>query len=318
VLDIGSNTVHLLVVDAHHGAAPLPAASHKIEMRLAEHVDADGSISATGISDLLDFVQHAREFGEDQGVEAMIAFATSAIREAPNGAEVMRLLHEATGLQVTVLSGEDEARTTFLAVRRWFGWSSGSLLVVDIGGGSLELACGADEEPSTALSLPLGAGRLTRGFVTTDPVDSHELKAMRKHVRSEVGKVAGSFARGPQWRHAVATSKSLKQLARITGAPPSSDGPYAARLLKREDIEPLVHRLAAMTTLERMALPGVSPGRAAQLTAAAVVADAVMDLLDVDVLEVCPWALREGLILRHLDALDDAITATVVQPRVDG
>jgi exopolyphosphatase/guanosine-5'-triphosphate,3'-diphosphate pyrophosphatase len=304
VLDIGSNTVHLLVVDAHHGAAPLPAASHKIEMRLAEHVDADGAITPDGVAELVEFASHAREFAEDQGVEATIAFATSAVREAPNGAEVMERLRDAVGLDVAVLSGEDEARTTFLAVRRWFGWSSGSLLVVDIGGGSLELAVGPDEEPSEALSLPLGAGRLTRLFATTDPLAHRELKAMRKHVRAELGRAAGRIVRAPSWRHAVATSKSLKQLARIAGAAPSSEGPFVPRLLKREDVERLVEGLAAMSAEERVQLPGVSPGRARQLPAAAVVADAVMDLLDIDVLEVCPWALREGLILRHLDALD--------------
>jgi exopolyphosphatase/guanosine-5'-triphosphate,3'-diphosphate pyrophosphatase len=314
VLDIGSNTVHLLVVDAHHGAAPLPAASHKVEMRLAEHVSADGSITPDGIHELVEFASHAREFADDQGVEATIAFATSAVREAPNGAVVLDRLREAVGLDVTVLSGEDEARTTFLAVRRWFGWSSGSLLVVDIGGGSLELAVGPDEEPTAALSLPLGAGRLTRDFVTSDPVAHDDLKRLRKHVRSELGRIAGEIARAPQWQHAVATSKSLKQLARIAGAAPTSEGPFVPRMLKREDVEGLVESLSAMTTAERVSLPGVSPGRAHQLPAAAVVADAVMDLLGVDVLEVCPWALREGLILRHLDALDDVPAPSLTSP----
>lgn len=310
VLDIGSNTVHLLVVDAHHGAAPLPAASQKVELRLAEHVDVDGAINAVAIDALLDFVRQAREFADDQGVESMIAFATSAIREAPNGLEVLERLRAAVGIEVSVLSGVDEARTTFLAVRRWFGWSSGSLLVVDIGGGSLEIAGGADEEPSLAVSVPLGAGKLTRDFALGDGLRGREIKAVRKHVRAEVGRLAGQFARDTQWRHAVATSKSLKQLARIAGAAPSSEGPFVPRLLKRHDLEALVSELAAMSTAERAQLPGVSPGRAAQLPAAAVVADAVMDLLDIEVLEVCPWALREGLILRHLDALDDVVTPT--------
>jgi exopolyphosphatase/guanosine-5'-triphosphate,3'-diphosphate pyrophosphatase len=85
-------------------------------------------------------------------------------------------------------------------------------------------------------------------------------------------------------------------------------------MLKREDVEGLVESLSAMTTAERVSLPGVSPGRAHQLPAAAVVADAVMDLLGVDVLEVCPWALREGLILRHLDALDDVPAPSLTSP----
>ena len=303
MLDVGSNTVHLLVVDAHPGAAPIPAASHKLELRLAEHVDADGAIDAGGVENLVEFVREAVEFAEDQGVQAMVGFATSAIREAPNGAMVLTQLRDAVGVDVTVLSGEDEARTTFLAVRRWFGWSSGDLLVVDIGGGSLEVASGPDEDPELALSLPLGAGRLTRQFVSGDEVSDAELKAMRKHVRAELGAVAGQMTRRSRWRHTVATSKSLKQLARINGAPPTSEGLFVPRLLKRQDVSGMAQRLAAMPALERAELPGVSFGRAPQLPAAAIVAEAAMDLLDIDVLEVCPWALREGLILRYLDAM---------------
>jgi exopolyphosphatase/guanosine-5'-triphosphate,3'-diphosphate pyrophosphatase len=305
VLDIGSNSVHLLVVDAYHGAAPLPAASRKVELRLAEHLDADGSIDAGGAAMLHGFALEARDFADDQGVESMIAFATSAVRDAPNGLDVLAAVTEALGVEVSVLSGEDEARTTFLAARRWFGWSSGDLMLVDIGGGSLELARGRDEEPEVAISLPLGAGRLTREFVVGEALTDSELKRTRKHVRAEVGRVAGAFGRGPMFSRAVATSKSLKQLARISGAAPSSEGPYAPRILRRVDVADLVSRLAAMTWQERAALPGVSVSRAPQLPAAAVVADAVMDLLGIDEFEVCPWALREGLILRHLDLLDD-------------
>ena len=109
---------------------------------------------------------------EDQGVEDLLAFATSAIREAPNGDEVLGRVLDESGVDLQVLSGEDESRLTFLAARRWFGWSSGRLLVIDIGGGSLELAAGLDEEPDAALSLPLGAGRLTRASLHRDPPDA--------------------------------------------------------------------------------------------------------------------------------------------------
>ncbi|HEX7715663.1 MAG TPA: Ppx/GppA family phosphatase, partial [Marmoricola sp.] len=143
VLDIGSNTGHLLVVDAHGGAAPMPASSYKEPLRLAEHLDSDGAVGAKGVAALTEFVGNALELAEDKGCEETYAFATSAIREASNVDEVLDHVREATGKQVVVLSGEDEARLTFLAVRRWFGWSSGRLGVFDIGGGSLEIAAGA-------------------------------------------------------------------------------------------------------------------------------------------------------------------------------
>ena len=195
VLDVGSNTVHLLVVDAHHGAAPVPAHSHKTEMRLAEHIVDGERISRTGIDTLVSFVHSAQDVAEDFGVTEMMAFATSAIREASNGDAVLREVRERTGIELEVLSGDDEARLTFLAVRRWYGWSSGRLLVLDIGGGSLEIAVGADEVPDVAVSVPLGAGRLTRAFLTKDPARPDDVKAMRKHARATIADVAAPDAR---------------------------------------------------------------------------------------------------------------------------
>src|SRR6476661_8439461 len=150
VIDVGSNTVHLLVVDAHAGAHPLPAYSHKIELRLSEYVEDDGHIATAGADRLVEFVHECLVIAEDRGVEDVLAFATSAIREAPNGEKVLARVRDETDTDLQVLSGPDEARLTFLAVRRWFGWSSGHLVVVDIGGGSLELAAGrgpADPRP---------------------------------------------------------------------------------------------------------------------------------------------------------------------------
>src|SRR5664280_1835434 len=140
VVDVGSNTVHLLVVDAVRGGHPLPAHSHKIELRLAENVEVDGSISATGERKLTEFVAECCTIAEDQGIEQTFAFATSAMRDAPNSAAVVERIERATGIRLNLLDGPDEARLTFLAVRRWFGRSSGTLALFDIGGGSLEIA----------------------------------------------------------------------------------------------------------------------------------------------------------------------------------
>ena len=301
VIDVGSNTVHLLVVDAHVGAHPLPASSHKIELRLAEHVDHDGSIDRWGADALVAFTRECLTFAEDQGVEDLLAFATSAIRDAPNGEAVLARVLDETGVELQVLSGADESRLTFLAVRRWFGWSSGRLLVVDIGGGSLELAAGIDEVPDVALSLPLGAGRLTRSALADDPPTPGQVKALRKHVRADIARVLRDVNKAGVPDRYVGTSKTLRSLARVTGAARSGDGPYAVRTLGRAHVTSLVERLAEMSNAERSKLPGVSEERAPQLLAGAVVADAVMDLLGIERLDICPWALREGVILRRLD-----------------
>ncbi len=311
MLDVGSNTVHLLVVDAHPGAHPLPASSHKTDLHLAEHLLDDGSIGPTGATALLDFVGEALTVAEDQGCQQVLAFATSAIREAPNGEQVLAMVSERTGVELRVLSGADEARLTFLAVRRWFGWSSGRLLVLDIGGGSLEVAVGLDEEPDVATSLPLGAGRLTRDHLPGDPPSAEAVKSLRRKVRADVAQIVREVSRAGHADRVVGTSKTLRSLARIAGAAPSSDGVHAARTLRRADVSAWLPRLAAMTSAERAALPGVAPARAPQLLAGAVVAEAAMDLLGVDRLEICPWALREGIILRRLDTIDDPSRATL-------
>ena len=303
VLDVGSNTVHLLVVDAHRGAAPLPAYSHKTELRLAEHLDKDGKIAQSGADGLVEFIKEATELAEDKGCESVLAFATSALREAPNGEKVLDRVRKETEIDLQVLTGQDEARLTFLAVRRWFGWSSGRLAVFDIGGGSLEIAAGSDEEPTVAVSVPLGAGRLTREGLRSDPPDKDEVRALRKRIRIEMAAVAGTVLRAGRPQRAVATSKTFRSLARICGAAPSVDGPYVPRSLDRDDLSEWMPKLTKMSAADRAELPGVSAGRSSQLVAGAMVADAVMDLFDLPSLEICPWALREGVILSRLDQL---------------
>ncbi|MFF6775256.1 Ppx/GppA family phosphatase [Streptomyces sp. NPDC012637] len=303
VLDVGSNTVHLLVVDAHPGARPLPAHSHKAELRLAELLDERGAIADAGVERLVGTVRGALTAAEDKGCEEVLPFATSAVREASNADDVLARVYAETGIALQVLTGEEEARLTFLAARRWFGWSAGKLFLLDIGGGSLEVAFGIDEEPDAAVSLPLGAGRLTKGWLPGDPPETDDVKALRRHVRAQIARTVGEFSRFGRPDHVVATSKTFKQLARIAGAPGSGEGLYVERTLSRESLEEWVPRLAAMSSSERAVLPGVSEGRAAQLLAGALVAEGAMDLFGVDRLEICPWALREGVILRRLDHL---------------
>lgn len=307
VLDIGSNTGHLLVVDAHRGAAPLPAFSHKEPLRLAEHLDDGGAVTQAGIDALADFTSQAQRVAEEKGCEDMLAFATSAVRDAVNSEAVLAEVERRTGLGIAVLSGEDEARLTFLAVRRWLGWSAGRLWVFDIGGGSLEVAGGADEEPDVAWSLPLGAARLARQHLTGDRPEEEVLRELRRQVRAEIARDAGRLLRLGAPDHAAATSKTFRSLARICGAAPSAEGPLVARSLPLAELTEWIPKLTAMTPEELCALPGVSANRTHQIVAGALVAEAVMDLFGLPALEICPWALREGVILERLDQLDGLI-----------
>jgi exopolyphosphatase/guanosine-5'-triphosphate,3'-diphosphate pyrophosphatase len=309
VLDVGSNTVHLLVVDAYPGARPMPAFSHKAELKLAAHLQDGSTLSGPGEASLRSVVEEALLVAEDKGAEDIIAFATSAVREAANGEQVLARIRKQTGAQINVMTGQEEARLTFLAARRWFGWSSGRLLMIDIGGGSLEVASGVDEEPEAVASLPLGAGRLTRDWISADPPSPQEIRRLRKHVRAEIARGTGGMLRQGAPDHVVGTSKTFRQLARIAGAAPSGEGPYVKRVLRHSDVAALAERLPAMKQAERAKLPGVSAGRSPQLPAGAIVADAILDLLGVDQIELCPWALREGVILRRLDMLAQGLGA---------
>jgi exopolyphosphatase / guanosine-5'-triphosphate,3'-diphosphate pyrophosphatase len=303
VLDLGSNTVHLLVVDAHPGARPLPAFSHKEELHLADHLDADNRLSQECRDRLVEFVREAMRIAEDKGVQELLAFATSAVRDAANGDELLARIEDETKINIQVLPGAEESRLTFHAARRWFGWSAGRLLLLDIGGGSLEIAAGPDEDPLVAVSLPLGANRLTRDWLTDDPPSRDEVRRLRKHVRAEIAAAASAVRSAGTPDRAVATSKTFRQLARIAGAAPYSAGPYVQRVLRHADVAELAERLPKTRIADRAQLPGVSRLRAPQLAAGAIVADAAMDILAVRDLEICPWALREGVILRRLDML---------------
>ncbi|QNN51238.1 Ppx/GppA phosphatase family protein [Nocardioides mesophilus] len=302
VLDIGSNTGHLLVVDAHGGAAPLPAFSFKEPLRLAEHLDPSGAVTERGIEALTSFVGDALVVAGDKGCEEMLGFATSAIRDATNSEDVLGHVRKQTGVDIEVLPGEDEARLTFLAVRRWFGWSSGRLAVFDIGGGSLEIAVGSDEAPDGAQSLPLGAGRLTRDWLA-DGRTEESARELRLKIRADIARDAGALLRGGTLDHPCATSKTFRSLARICGAPSSSEGPLVRRVLPAHVLAGKIPALLRMDDEQLADLPGVSTGRAHQLVAGALVADAVMDIFDLPELEICPWALREGIILERLDQI---------------
>jgi exopolyphosphatase / guanosine-5'-triphosphate,3'-diphosphate pyrophosphatase len=307
VLDVGSNTVHLLVVDAHQGAHPTPMHDDRWLLRLAEQIGDDGMLSKAGEKALLKAVQEACDQAAKQGCDELLALVTSAIRDAENGLEVLGRVRERTGVDLQVLTGEDEARLTFLAVRRWFGWSAGRLLVLDIGGGSLELASGVDEDPEVALSVPLGAGRLTRRFLPAardgGRPDLEALTELDEHARDLLKPAAKELCDTGRPDLVAATSKTFRTLARLTGAAPYSAGLQVDRELTLAGLDQLVGFVSRIESAALAELRGVSPDRAHQVPAGAVVAAATMRALDVPCVRICPWALREGVILRRLDSL---------------
>jgi len=301
VLDVGSNTVHLLVVDARRGAHPWPVYSDKRMLRLAERVGPDGALPADAVDELVTAVAWARAAARQHGVDELLAVATSAVREATNAGEVGRRVRAEAGVDLRVLSGPDEARLTFLAVRRWFGWSAGRLLVLDIGGGSLEIAAGLDEEPDTVLSRPLGAGRLIRDRFTADPPPVREVDDLRALVARHLTGIELA-----EWDRAVATSTTFRTLARLAGAAPGHAGLRVPRVLTRTGLHQVLRVIQRLPSEALAELDGVRPERAPQLLAGAVVAEEAMIQLGIDRVHICPWALREGVVLHRLDTLPPA------------
>lgn len=313
VLDLGSNTVHLLLLDVYPGSRPEAFASHKTDLRLVRYVDAQGRISDEGRDALTAFVIEARDFAAAHGADDLLAFATSAIREAGNGAEVLEHVQSRSGVTLTEISGDQEAAVTYFAVRRWFGWGAGTVLDLDIGGGSFEMAIGHDGLPSAAVSVPLGASRMTRRFFPEHPPQPEQSRRMRKHVRRTLEPAVETILAQGRPDLVAGTSKTFRSLARICGAAPSGAGQCVQRTLHREDLRLWTRRMEAMTVAERSQLPGVSETRAEQILAGGIVAETVLDMLDVDQVRICPWALREAVILRRMDRLS-ADPHTVLYP----
>ncbi|MGH3562294.1 MAG: hypothetical protein ACRDTN_10995 [Mycobacterium sp.] len=316
VLDVGSNTVHLLVVDAHRGGHPTPMSSTKATLRLAEATDSSGKITRRGADKLLSTIDEFAKIAASSGCAELMAFATSAVRDAPNSERVLARVRAETGVELQVLPGEDESRLTFLAVRRWFGWSAGRINNLDIGGGSLELCNGVDEEPEVALSLQLGAGRLTREWLADDPPGRRRVAMLRDWLDTELAEATATVLDAGRPDLAVATSKTFRSLARLTGAAPSAAGPRVKRTLTATGLRQLISFISRMTTADRAELEGVSAERAPQIVAGALVAEASMRALSIETVEICPWALREGLILRRLDSEADG-AASVETSSVD-
>ncbi|AJC13002.1 Ppx/GppA phosphatase family protein [Corynebacterium pseudotuberculosis] len=265
------------------------------------YLDKKGAITAAGVDKLVDSVAEAAALAQQLGCEELMPFATSAVRSATNSDEVLAEVARHTGINLEVLSGTDEAKLTFLAVRRWYGWSAGRIINLDIGGGSLEMSTGENENPDAAFSLDLGAARLTHDWFDTDPPERRKINLLRDFIDAELVESAKILRTYGEARLAVGTSKTFRTLGRLTGASPSPAGLFIKRELSAPGLRQLIAFISRMTAADRAELEGVSANRSQQIVAGALVAEAAMRALGIEHLEICPWALREGVILRRME-----------------
>ena len=314
VLDVGSNTVHLVVVDGQPDGTFVPVARERETLRLAEAAFPAMLLPEEAVKRLTETVARMRTRADALHADALVGFATSAIREARNGVEALGRVREATGLAVTVLPGVEEARLTYVAARRWTAFSARRLLVVDIGGGSLEVAAGELDRPEIAESLPLGATRLSRRFVRSDPVHPEELVALRVHALALLGPLAERIRAHP-YEVVCATSKTFRNLGQLARALPEAPTPphtfgfagidgRTAPVLTREALDVVAGYLAATTARQRSRLAGLDELRARSVVAGSQIAALVMQAFGLNQLVLAPWALREGVTLTELARRD--------------
>ncbi|WP_367138090.1 Ppx/GppA phosphatase family protein [Saccharothrix sp. HUAS TT1] len=302
VLDVGCFSAHLVVV----AGSPLhPVVSHKTRLRLDRALDRHNRLRPEGVDQVVTAVRTAHRAAEKAGVAGIVPFATSVIRDAPNADQVIAEVARRTGTRLRVLPGKEEARLAYRAARQWFGWHAGPLLVLDVGGGTVELAAGEDAEPSLTRSLPFGARTTTRRLAVAGTVARDHRGLAREQVLVHDRVIAALEGTSTAGHRAVGCSKVFQQLARLAGARPQHEGPFVPRVLRLEDLRGWIPRLARMPAPKRARLPGISRHRAEQSLAGALVAEALMVATGQDEVEICPWSTREGLLLSLLGAGDD-------------
>ncbi|WP_405726712.1 hypothetical protein OG607_23320 [Streptomyces sp. NBC_01537] len=300
MLDVGCHSALLTVAQRRHGGDMEPVLSRKVRLHLHETLDAKGRLGKSGVRSVQEAVAETLAGGREPLPE-VYAFATSVIRDAPNREEILAQVARVTGTRLRVLSGEEEARLAYVAARRWAGEQAGALLVLDIGGGTVEIAAGTSEQPEAVLSLPLGARTITRDWKLSEALSSkRRLAEVRQHLRDYLSAVPDLPRLEPGGR-AVACSKTFTQLARYATAARSRSSRTPQRLTLA-DVRASVAVLAGKGSAGRGRLPGISRHRAGQSLAGALVAEALMEACQAKSVEICPWSTREGLLLERLAA----------------
>jgi exopolyphosphatase / guanosine-5'-triphosphate,3'-diphosphate pyrophosphatase len=296
VLDVGCFSAHLVVVGPEPRTLRRPLLSHKVRLRLDRAMDPAGRIDATGIDLIVDAVNQIRERLDQVRLSTFVPYATSCVRDAVNVEEVVATVARHTGVVLRLLSGEHEARLSYLAARHWLD-SDHPLAVLDVGGGTIEMAVGDSAQPVFAHSLPLGARTLTRaGLNSLDRVPEMRVELRQRIIDSVPDDVLAAFTDST----GIGCSTVFRQLAKLGGAHTRRTGPPRLRLT---DLRTWIPRLAELPPRRRAELPGISRHRARQSLAGAVVAEALMTATNHDVIRICPWSSKEGLLINLLDEM---------------
>jgi len=302
-IDIGTNSVHMVIVKIDPVLATFTiTAREKDTVRLGERDPKTGNLSAPAMARAIAALKRCRDLAQSSNVDYLIAVATSATREASNGAEFLERIEQEVGLKVDLISGQEEARRIYLGVLSGMDFNHQPHLIIDIGGGSTELILADRQEPRFLSSTKIGAVRLTRDFVQSDPISPTELASLRAYVRGMLERPIDELRHwiqpGERVR-LVGTSGTIETLAMVTALQQQKEipNPLQGYELQRRDIRDWVKRFATLTYDQRLAIPGLSDKRAEIILAGAVILLEAMTMLNLDCLVICERALREGVIV---------------------
>jgi exopolyphosphatase / guanosine-5'-triphosphate,3'-diphosphate pyrophosphatase len=310
-IDLGTNSFHLLVVDAGPDGSFVPLVREKEMLRLGDDVTKEGRISRDASRRALATLRRFRALADGAGATRVVACATSAFREASNGRRLAEMLAAETGIEARIIDGETEASLIYSAVQASVLMEKEPVLAFDLGGGSLEVMVGDSETLWWADSLPLGVARLTAEVVRHDPLSRGDQRRLRKQIIARLEPVAGQIAElfpvgapgGPAL--AVGSGGTFCDLARMVAYRRSGTIPVSVNqfTFSRLEFFELHEQLMAALASERRRMPGLELRRADLVPAGAMLLATAMELFGFDELTVSEWALREGMVIDSLRTL---------------
>ncbi len=296
-IDIGTNSVRLLVVDAHGTDDYRLVDDEKMTTRLGEGLNSTGALSPEAIDRTMQAVARLKTIAEGRGATRIAAVATSAAREATNGGEFIARLRDELGIRPEVVDGLAEAELAYLSVQHNFHLPNERVACLDIGGGSLELIFTIGPVIQEVFSLPLGAVRLTEQFVHSDPVNNKDWKALRRHVRAEIERAL--IGRDLAATVLIASGGTISSLARVIA---NQRGDHLSRVhgysTNRSYVKRAMDLFRSVDVNARRGIPGLSPDRADIIFAGSVVVNEVLRYLGLNAIVVNEHGIREGLIMR--------------------
>src|SRR6478609_5115227 len=306
-MDLGSNSFHLLVADAQPDGHIDPIVQEKEMLRLGDVVTAYGSIPSTAAEQAIATVRRFRLLADAASADEIHARATSAIRRAENGGELVDRIEDETGVIVDVISGLEEARLIFGAVRAAVVLDPAPAVCFDLGGGSLEVMVGDSSGLMWATSVPLGVARLSTELVHSDPITKADRRALRARITDVLSPVAQHAAQFEP-KLAVGSSGTLENLAAMVAARRDEDAPASLNQLTigRDEFLALHKDLLDSKAAERLRLDGLDARRVDLVIAGSMLLATAMELFDFDRLTISEWALREGIVLDAVGRHDPA------------